>query len=60
MPQEGGAGSRAAVTPAALREQAALARRLLHAVSAEADRQRLHAIAAELEAEAAELERRDR
>lgn len=56
MPQEGGAGPRTAVTPAALREQAALAHRLVRAVSGESDRQMLRAIAAELEAEAAELE----
>ena len=59
MSREGGAGSRAAVMSAALREQAALARRLQRAVSAESDRQRLRAIAAELEAEAAELEQRN-
>jgi len=45
------------VTPEFLREQSALARRLVHSLSNEADRRLLRRIADELEAEAAALER---
>jgi hypothetical protein len=45
------------VTPAFLREQSALALRLVHSLSNEEDRRLLRRIAEELEAEAVELER---